>query len=120
MQTILVVDDEVNFIKLYEMELGVEGYNVRSAESGEAAVESVMAEMPDLVVLDIKMTGMDGLETLNELKRINKDLPIILSTAYSSYKSNFVTWLADAYIVKSADMSELKQTIKELLELQRV
>ena len=117
MRTVLVVDDEENFVRLYEMVLEAEGYEIRSADSGEAAVESIQAEMPDLVVLDIKMAGMDGLETLNEIKRINRDLPVILSTAYSTYKSNFTTWLADAYVVKSPDMTELKHTVKELLEL---
>jgi len=112
---VLVVDDEENFLKLYRMELGSEGYEVRIADSGEAAVQSVNEQMPDLVVLDVKMKGKDGLETLSELKQKNKKLPVILNTAYNTYKSNFESWLAEDYVVKSADLSELKHKIRELL-----
>jgi DNA-binding response OmpR family regulator len=114
---VLVVDDEENFLKLYRMELASEGYEVKVASSGEAAIESVAAEMPDLVVLDVKMTGKDGLQTLSELKQQNKHLPVILNTAYNTYKSNFESWLAEDYVVKSADLSELKRKIRELLKV---
>jgi len=55
------------------------------------------------------------LETLSLLKRQNKDLPVILNSAYSTYKNNFQTWLADAYLVKSSNLDELKEKIRDLL-----
>ena len=63
------------------------------------------------------MTGKDGLQTLSELKRQNRDLPVILNTAYNTYKNNFESWLAEDYVVKSADLSELKHKIRELLKI---
>ena len=69
----------------------------------------------DLVVLDIKMPGMNGIEALNEIKNINKNLPVILCSAYGEFKQDFSSWASDGYVVKSADTNELKQTIKNLL-----
>jgi DNA-binding response OmpR family regulator len=117
MPRILVVDDEENFRKLYSMELSSEGYDVSLADSGQAAIQSVSEEMPDIVILDVKMSGKDGLETLSELKKQNKGLPIILNTAYSSYKNNFQSWLAEDYVIKSVDLSELKMKIRSLLKI---
>jgi len=117
MPRILVVDDEENFRKLYSMELSSEGYDVSLADSGQAALQSVSEEMPDIVILDVKMTGKDGLETLSELKKQNKGLPIILNTAYSSYKNNFQSWLAEDYVIKSVDLRELKMKIRSLLKI---
>lgn len=117
MPKILVVDDEENFRKLYSLELQSEGYDVSLACSGEDAIESVDRDMPDIVVLDVKMTGKDGIETLSEIKKKNKTLPVILNTAYSSYKNNFQSWLAEEYVIKSADLRELKDKIRELLRV---
>jgi DNA-binding response OmpR family regulator len=117
MPRILVVDDEENFRKLYSMELRSEGYDVSLADSGQAAIQSVSEEMPDIVILDVKMSGKDGLETLSELKKQNKGLPIILNTAYSSYKNNFQSWLAEDYVIKSVDLNELKMKIRSLLKI---
>jgi DNA-binding response OmpR family regulator len=117
MPRVLIVDDEENFRKLYSMELSSEGYDVSLADSGQAAIRSVSEEAPDIVVLDVKMSGKDGLETLSELKKKNKALPVILNTAYNSYKNNFQSWLAEDYVIKSADLSELKMKIRNLLKI---
>ncbi len=69
-----------------------------------------------MVLLDIKMPGMDGVEVLREVKSRWKDLPVILCTAYPHYKQEFGTWASDAYVVKSSDLRELKETVKEILE----
>jgi len=70
---------------------------------------------PDIVVLDIAMPGMDGIETLGRMLSRNNQLPIILHTAYATYKDNFMTWSADAYVVKSSDLTELKAEIERVL-----
>lgn len=115
MSTILVVDDEVNLCKLYEKELGDAGYKVVVARDGKEAVDLVGQSGIDLVVLDVRMPGQDGIETLRQLVQQRPDLPVILNTAYSAYKMDFNTWLADAYVIKSADLGELKGKIQELL-----
>lgn len=115
MKTILVVDDEENIRLLYKMELSEEGYRVITASSGEEALEILEKEKPDLITLDIKMGGMNGIEFLRKIKSTNRDLPVIISTAYGDYKDDFSAWASDAYITKSATLDELKARIRELL-----
>lgn len=112
---LLVVDDEENIRFLFKEELEEEGYEVDLASSGLEALSKIKDSPYDLVVLDIKMPGMSGIQTLNEIKNINKDLPVILCSAYGEFKQDFSSWVSDGYVVKSADTSELKQTIKSIL-----
>ncbi|OPY64373.1 MAG: Sporulation initiation phosphotransferase F [Syntrophorhabdus sp. PtaU1.Bin050] len=112
---LLVVDDEENIRFLFKEELEEEGYEVDLASSGLEALSKIKDSLYDLVVLDIKMPGMSGIQTLNEIKNINKDLPVILCSAYGEFKQDFSSWVSDGYVVKSADTSELKQTIKSIL-----
>lgn len=111
---ILVVDDDKNLRLLYEQELSDEGYEVILAASGREALEYLKTHRPDLVILDISMPGMDGIETLGKMLAKDRTLPVILNTAYSTYKDNFMTWSADAYVVKSGDLTELKVKIREV------
>ncbi len=117
MAKILIVDDEDSIRFLYRQELEDEGYEVVEAASGEEALK-VLEENPDidLVVLDIKMKAMSGLEALQHIVKDKKNLPVILCTAYSSYQDDFSSWLADSYIIKSPDLTELKNEIKRLLK----
>jgi CheY-like chemotaxis protein len=115
MKHILVVDDEKHICELYKSELEDEGYLVTVANSGEEALSEVDRNPPDLIVLDIQMPGMDGVETLEKLIGRDKGIPVILNTAFSHYKEDFTTWGADAYVVKSSDTSKLKKEIKRLL-----
>ncbi len=115
MPTILIVEDDEHQQLLYQEELKEEGYDVVVASSGEQALELVQQVAPDLVVLDIAMPGMDGVEALGRLLAQNNQLPVILHTAYATYKDNFMTWSADAYVVKSSDLSELKAEIGRVL-----
>jgi two-component system response regulator (stage 0 sporulation protein F) len=117
--TILVVDDEQHLLKLYEKELSEEGYLVRTATDGEEALRMAQSESPDLVILDIKLQDRDGLEVLGELRKIRQEVPIILNSAYSTYKSDFQSWLADAYLVKSPNLDKLKEKIRTLLDLKK-
>ena len=114
---ILVVDDEENIRFLFKEELEEEGYQIGLASNGFEAIEKVKSSKIDLVVMDIKMPGMDGIQALNEIKKIRKDLPVILCSAYGEFQQDLTSWISDAYVVKSADMTELKQTIKKLLNI---
>ncbi|MFQ5861683.1 MAG: response regulator [Candidatus Brocadiales bacterium] len=115
MTTILVVEDDKNQCLLYKHELSEEGYRVEVARDGREAVTMAKLNPPDLVVMDISMPGMDGIEAMGKILGEDNKIPIIINTAYSSYKDNFMTWSADAYVVKSSDLMELKKTIKEIL-----
>jgi DNA-binding response OmpR family regulator len=115
MKHVLVVDDEKNICELYRRELEDEGYAVTIAHSGPEALAAVEREVPDLVILDIQMPGMDGIETLEKIIGRDKGVPVILNTAYSHYRDDYTTWGADAYVVKSSDTSELKAEIKRIL-----
>jgi len=112
---VLVVDDEENIRQLYKEELVEEGYEVFLAGGGEEAVRMMDEVQPDVVTLDVRMPGMDGIEVLRALKEKKRDLPMIMCTAYPEYKHNFGVWASDAYVVKSTDLKELKDTIKRVL-----
>ena len=116
MKTLLIADDDKNLALLYEQELSDEGYHVDVVHDARQAIERVEKAPPDLLVLDIRMPGMDGIEAMGRILGKNNRLPVILNTAYTNYKDNFMTWAADAYVVKSSDLTELKDTIRQVLE----
>ena len=115
MKKILVVDDEENIRFLYQEELEEEGYAVEVAAHGQEALDKLSTFKPDLITLDIKMPGMDGVETLQRIRDVHRDLPVILCSAYGEYKQDLTTWASDAYVIKTSDLTELKDTIRILL-----
>jgi CheY-like chemotaxis protein len=116
MKRVLIVDDDKNLRRLYQAELEAEGYQIAVAENGRQATEMITRQTPDLVVLDIRMPEMDGLEAMSRILGENRRVPIILNTAYSCYQDNFLAWAADGYLIKSADLEPLKTKIREALE----
>lgn len=117
---ILIVDDEESIRFLYEQELLDEGYEIILARDGKECLDMVKQQSPDLVILDIRMPRMDGLEAIGKIIEINKDIPIIINSAYSTYKDDFMSWAADAYVVKSYDLDSLKITIQDVLEKKKL
>lgn len=115
MKTILFVDDEESICLLYETEFGDMGYKVVTAKDGDEALQKFEEVKPDLVTLDIKMPGPNGIDVLRRMKEKNKDVPVIMCTAYTEFKQDFGVWASDAYIVKSSDLGELKSKVKEIL-----
>jgi CheY-like chemotaxis protein len=115
MTTVLIVEDYKNQRLLYEQELSLEGYEVVTAADGKEALEKVQEQPLDLIIMDIIMPKMNGIEAMGKILNKDKDIPIIIHTAYSSYKDNFMSWAADAFIVKSSDLTELKNKIKEMI-----
>lgn len=113
---ILLVDDEEGIQLLYREEFEEEGYEVVSAYNGEEAIEKFKEDPPDLVILDINMPGMNGIEVLRRMKEINQDLPVILSSAYQEYKQDLGSWASEEYVVKSANMDELKNAVAKHLK----
>lgn len=115
-KTILVVDDEEHIRLLYKEEFEEEGYTVLLAGSGEDALTLVENKLPDLITLDIKMPGIDGITLARKIKEIRSDMPVIFVSAYEDYKHDFGTWASDAYFVKSANLAELKSLIAKILK----
>lgn len=112
---LLIVDDDDNQRALYEEEMRDEGYDVVTAADGREALKVAGENHPDLVVMDVNMPVMDGLDTLSRMIEVDRHVPIIIHTAYASYQDSFASWSADAYIVKSGDLSNLKNSVRELL-----
>ena len=108
MTKILCVDDDLNLLRLYRDELAEEGYKVILAKNGKEAVKKFGEQKPDLVIMDIRMPQMDGIEALNAILGKDRRVPVILNTAYAQYKENFMTWGAEAYIIKSSDLTQGK------------
>jgi DNA-binding response OmpR family regulator len=112
---ILVVDDEAHIRLLYSEELTEEGYEVITAENGAGLLERIDRDKPDLVVLDIKMVDYNGLDLLQDIRNKYYDLPVILCSAYDTFKDDMKSIAADHYVVKSFELDELKQKISEIL-----
>jgi len=115
MNRILVIDDETNICILYAEELTEEGYEVVTATSTAEAVEKLQQTEFDLVVLDIKLKNESGIDLLQRIVKERHEMPVILCSAFSCYKDDFSAWLADGYVVKSGDLTELKQEIARVL-----
>jgi len=118
MKTILIVDDDKNLRRLYKKELETEGYRITLAANGNEALATVSAELPDLVVMDIRMPELDGLEAMARILREHGRVPILLNTAYANYQDSFLTWAAEGYLIKSSDLQPLKKKIREILQNQ--
>lgn len=116
MPRILIVDDEPHLRLLYRKELEDDGYQVVEAGTAEEGIHLFEQTRPDLVVMDIRMPGMNGLEAMARILDRDRRIPLILNTAYDSYRDDFTSWAADAYIVKGSNIDELKRTIRKLLE----
>ncbi|MDQ7837541.1 MAG: response regulator [Thermodesulfobacteriota bacterium] len=116
MAKVLIVDDEENIRYLYSEELKADGYEVITTDSGYKLLERIEKERPDIILLDIKMADYDGLDLLQDIRNKYYNLPVILCTAYDSYKSDVKTIAADSYVIKSFDLTELKKKITQALE----
>ncbi|MBI1389403.1 MAG: response regulator [bacterium] len=117
LKKLLVVDDEVGIQNLLRRVLKGEGYDVRTAGSGEEGVSMAQDDAPDLVLCDIKMPGMDGIETLAALKDVSDEIEVIMLTAHSTVESAVAAMKLGAadYLKKPFDVDELKITISKCL-----
>jgi CheY-like chemotaxis protein len=118
-KTILIVDDDEYFVKLLSEELGDEGYITKHASNGVEAILVLKHLKPSLIILDIVMPVMDGMEVLGPIVRRYEDVPVILHSSYEDFRKDFKSWSADAYLVKSPDFGELKGVIRSLLNTSR-
>jgi len=113
---ILSIDDDESIRLLLSCELEDEGYEVISLGDPLQAMKMIEDEQPDIVILDIKMPQLSGIELLKMIRNRYYDLPVILLSAYSSFKQDIAAMASDYYVVKSADLSELKKVIKKIFK----
>ena len=111
MKKILLVDDEESIHLLYREELEEQGFEVLSAMSGEDALKILPTLQPNIVILDINMPGMNGIDVLRKIKEMDGSMPVILSSAYQEFKQDLSSWASDDFSVKSADMSQLIEAV---------
>lgn len=116
MKTLLVADDEESIRILYKKILEEEGYNVVLAENGKETLKKIDEVPIDLVILDIKMPDMNGMEILKILSKKEKHPLVLLNSAYSGYVEDYHSWIAEDYLIKTSDMSVLVNKIKEILK----
>ena len=116
---ILVVEDDDKQRQLYCEELIAAGYETLEARNASEAEELLNSEQIDLIILDINMPGVSGLELLPRIHELHPGMPVIIHTAYGSYRDDFISWLADMFIVKSPDAGNLIEAVEDLLSRQR-
>lgn len=121
MSTILIVDDDDQLRKSFNKLLHEEGYQVRDAASGEAGVKMVKESTPDLVILDVRLPGMNGLETFRAIHELEPKLPVIIMTAYGTTDTAIEATKIGAfdYILKPFDIPDILRVIKQALDAGR-
>jgi len=117
MPRVLVVDDDPQVVRLLRVNLELEGYDVVSATDGNEALDAFAAESPDLVVCDVMMPGMDGVEVVRRLRAGKNNVPVVMLSA-KAMRSDMRTGLdagADEYVTKPFDPAELIEVVDRLL-----
>src|SRR5579872_861211 len=122
MPNILIVEDEPKMRRLLEISLGEDGYTVQTAQDAETGVKYFQRNAIDLIVTDLKLPGMNGLEFLQEAKRWNASVPVVVMTAYGSVETAVEAMKAGAsdYVLKPFSMAEMRLVISKELDVQRV
>lgn len=115
MATILIVEDERAQRILYKEEISDMGHRVVLARDGIEALKKMETHQPDLIILDIMMPGMNGLETLQKKLENSPAIPVIIHSAHSHFETDPRSWSAEEYVVKSSDLTHLKNAIKRAL-----
>jgi len=113
MKKILVVDDEKSIRVLCEEELRQDGYDVISTGTCHDVQDLIVSANPSVLVLDVRLDECDAFEFLEEIREKRASLPIILYTAYDSYRNDARYTAADYYVLKSFDLTGLKAAITD-------
>ena len=121
MATILIIDDDDQLRKSFQKLLSEEGYAAEGAASGEAGLEIIKNRLPDLVIADVRLPGMNGLETFQSIHRVEPKLPVIIMTAYGTTETAIEATKMGAfdYILKPFEIPDMLVVIKQALEAGR-
>src|SRR5271168_1813952 len=122
MATILIVEDEAKMRRLLELNLGEDGFETRSAADAEAGLDLLLREPVDLVLTDLKLPGMGGLEFLHAVKRANAALPVIVMTAFGTVETAVEAMKAGAsdYVLKPFSLAEMRMVVHKELDHSRL
>src|SRR5271166_3436821 len=122
MPTLLIVEDEAKMRRLLELNLAEEGYTVLTAADAEAGLNILRQEKIDLIVTDLKLPGMNGLEFLQAVKRTNATLPVVVMTAYGTVETAVEAMKAGAsdYVLKPFSLSEMRMVIHKELDVRNL
>jgi DNA-binding NtrC family response regulator len=117
MKHIMVIDDERDILTCLDEVLSAEGYRVTGVVSGAEALDLLPQDPPDLVMLDLRMPGMNGLEVLQAIRRTNRELPIVVCSALGSYKNDFeiISGNVAAFLDKPMDLDKVLETVASLV-----
>jgi DNA-binding NtrC family response regulator len=111
MARVLIIDDEAHLRLLYRLELKLDGYDVIEAGTGGEGLKLLEQEEIDAVVMDLRLPDMEWRQLMDEMLTRQQRLPIIINTAYEQWRHDFHSWGAEAYIMKSSDLSDLKRAL---------
>ena len=116
-KSILIVDDEKDFCTVLSDSLSQDRYRVFTALNGKTALQLAKKEKPNLMLLDIKMPGMDGIEVLRKIKKMKKEIVVIMFTAYGTLETARKAMKLGAYdyVTKPVDLFLLKSLVKEVI-----
>ena len=122
MANILIVEDEARMRRLLEISLGEEGYTVHTVDDAEAGIRALRKDAVDLVLTDLKLPGMSGLDFLQQAKELAPSVPVVVMTAYGSVETAVEAMKAGAsdYVLKPFTMAEMKLVVRKELDVQKV
>ncbi|KAA3663176.1 MAG: response regulator [Calditrichaeota bacterium] len=115
-EKILIFDQDGNLQQTYRHELEDEGYRVYAAFDNEEALAHIHTNAIDIVVMEIVFSNGLGLDYLHNIANTDRSLKVVINSGFTEYKYDFHTWLANAFITKSDDLTELKSTIRRILQ----
>ncbi len=112
---LLIIEDDRNIRELMQLEFVDSGYKVVAVENAFKGLEAFRENKIDLILLDMKLPGMDGLEALEKFLVVDKGLPVIIHSAFSDFQDNYLSWKATDFIVKSGNLDPLKESVRKHL-----
>src|SRR5690242_16897692 len=122
MANILIVEDEPRMRRLLEISLGEEGHTVQTVDDAETGLRFLHKDAIDLILTDLKLPGMNGLDFLEQAKELDPSIPVVVMTAYGSVETAVEAMKAGAsdYVLKPFTMAEMKLVVKKELDVQQV
>ncbi len=119
---VMIVDDEIDFLETIVKRLKARSIDVSGVESGYQALEVLAERQPDVIILDVKMPGMDGIETLREIKKKSPLTAVIMLTGHASVESGIQGMQLGAfdYVMKPVALDELLEKVRQAFERKQI
>ena len=120
LERILVVDGEKQLCKRYSSMLSAKGYSVTCANNGASALHKFKKSPPDLIIMDLVLPDCTGFDYLQKFIDVKRDVKVVINTDRSGFRADFHSWVADAFLTKSTDMTELTDTVETILHPEKL